>query len=112
MVDGFTHGSAQLIQLLHGADAHGPLSTRHRREVDVGLIDALPDPLVLDRPAAFLRHALLVKLVVVERAVVGDQHQAGHAIVRRGPDRRHAHQEVAVAHDAHDHALAVLLRIA
>jgi hypothetical protein len=52
-------------------------------EVDVGIADALPDPLVLDRPVAHARDALLVHFVVVERAIVRHHDQQRNAVVRR-----------------------------
>ena len=64
-----------------------------------GSRDALADPAVLDRPVAHARDALLVHFVVVERAVVGDDDQQRDAVVRRGPERGDAHQEIAVAAD-------------
>ena len=97
---GFFQACFQLGEILHGTDPHSPLCPRHHREIEVGLVDALADPLVLHRPRALLRHTLLVQLVVVEGAVVRHHQQAGHLVVRRGPQRRHAHQEVAVAEDA------------
>ena len=48
---------------------------------------------------AHARDALLVHLVVVERAVVGDDEQQRNPVVHRGPQRGRAHQEVAVAAD-------------
>ena len=45
------------------------------------------------------RDALLVHLVVVERAVVGHDDQQRNAVMHRGPERGHAHQEIAVAAD-------------
>src|SRR5206468_11191271 len=56
-------------------DALGALRDRECGEIDVRLVDALTDPLVLDGPAAHARHALLVRLVVVERAVVADHEE-------------------------------------
>src|SRR5256885_7549796 len=100
----------QLGEIGHGPDAERALRAGHRREVDVGLVDALADPLVLDRPAALVRHALLVELVVVEGAVVGNDEQARDAVVRGGPQRRDAHQEIAVAEDPRHHPAAVLER--
>ena len=40
-----------------------------------GIIDALPDPPVLDRPAAIPRDAFLVQFVVEEGSIVGDDYQ-------------------------------------
>src|SRR5678815_2954385 len=64
-LDALLYRGAKLRKFSDGPDAHSTLRTRHHREVDVGLVDALPDPLVLDRAAAGLRHPLLVQLVVV-----------------------------------------------
>ena len=41
-----------------------------------------------------------MNLVVVERAIVGDDDQQGNAVVHRSPQRGRAHQEIAVAADA------------
>ena len=57
-----------------------------------------------------MRYALLVELVVVEGAVVGDDEQARDAIVRGGPQRRDPHQEIAVAENPRHHPAAVLER--
>ena len=57
-------------------EAERALRARQRRDVDVGIADALADPLVLDRPVAHARDALLVHFVVVERAIVGDHDAA------------------------------------
>src|SRR5207237_5707468 len=84
------------------------LRARHHGDVDVRLVDPLADPFVLDRAAALLRHAFLVHLVVVERAVVGDEKEARQLVMRCRPERRVAHEEVAIAHDAHHHALLAL----
>ena len=80
------------------------------REVDVGIADALADPLVLDRPVAHARDALLVHFVVVERAIVGDHDQQRNAVMRRRPERGRAHQEIAVAADADRHAAGAVQR--
>jgi hypothetical protein len=50
-----------------GSDALGALGRGEGGEVDVGLCNPLADPLVLDGPPARAGHALLVRLVVVER---------------------------------------------
>ena len=63
------------------------LRARQPGNVDVGIGDALADPLVLDRPAAHARDALLVHLVVVEGAVVGDDDQQRNAVVHGRPER-------------------------
>ena len=49
--------------------------------------DALADPAVLRRPRADARDALLMQLVVEERAVVGHDDQERDLVMRRGPDR-------------------------
>ena len=59
----------------------------------------MADPAVLHRARALLRDTLLVQLVVEEGAVVGDENEAGNAVVRSGPERGGAHQEIAVTHD-------------
>src|SRR4030095_9463750 len=64
---------------------------RHAGNIDVGLGDVLPDPAIFRRTPALLRHASLVPLVVVERAVVADDHEAGYLVVGRGPHRGIAH---------------------
>ena len=51
------------------------------------------------RPIADAGDALLMQLVVEERAVVADHEQQGNAVMHRGPDRGVAHHEVAVAAD-------------
>src|SRR5437588_9552693 len=76
----------QLGEIGHRPDAERSLRAGHRREVDAGFVDALADPLVLERPAALARHALLVELVVVDGAVVGDDEQARDAVVRGAPE--------------------------
>src|SRR2546427_2886342 len=94
----------ELIGMGDRADALGALSDGHHREVHVGIADALADPLVLDGPAARDRHALLIRLVVVEGAVVANDEQARDAVVRRGPQRGDAHQVIAVAAQRDGHA--------
>src|SRR5207245_11283686 len=71
------------------------------RRAQVRAADALADPAVRDRARALLRDPLLVQLVVEERAVVGDEDETGNAVVRRGPQRRRPHQEIAVTDDGH-----------
>ena len=62
-----------------GPKPSAPCARPMRGEVDVRIGDALADPLVLDRPVAHARDALLVHLVVVERAVVGDDDAAAES---------------------------------
>src|SRR5882672_7428933 len=97
----FLYRGGKLGDLRHRANSLCALRARHHRDIDVGPADALADPAVLDRPGALLRDALLVQLVVEEGAVVGDQDETGDAVVRRRPQRRVAHEEIAVAHDRH-----------
>src|SRR5207249_10431288 len=72
--------------------------------------DALADPAVLDRARAFLCDALLVQLVVEEGAVVGDENEAGNAVMCCGPERGRSHQEIAIAHDRDRKPAAVFQR--
>src|SRR3954471_15988194 len=106
--DGALDRGLQLGELAHRPDAERALRAGHHGDVDVGIVDALADPLVLDGTAALLRHALLVELVVVERAVVGDQEKARQLVVRGGPERRVAHEEITVSHDADHQAPAAV----
>src|ERR1700730_17299581 len=81
------------------AEADGALGAAHGGEIDFGLRHALADPLVLDRAVAHARHPLLVQLVVIERAIVGEHEQQRDFVMHRGPHRGDAHQKVAVAAD-------------
>src|SRR5262249_9446459 len=92
------------------ADALGALRDRERGEIDVRLVDALADPLVLDGSAAHPRHALLVRLVVVERAIVADHEETRDLVMRRGPQRGEPHQVVAVADQANRNPARALQR--
>src|SRR5712692_8248507 len=47
LADRLLQGGFEVSQLLHRPDADGALRARHHRDVDVGLVDALSDPLVL-----------------------------------------------------------------
>ncbi len=94
--DGAREDVRQIGVARDGSEAQGALRLGHLREVDRGVVDPLADPLVRDRTPAHARHALLVHLVVEERVVVGHHHQERDAVVRRGPERRHAHQVVTV----------------
>ncbi len=73
------------------------MGTRHAGKIDVRLGDALSDPPVLDRAVTHACHALLMQFVVEERSIIGDHNQQRNVVVRRGPERGDAHQEVAVA---------------
>src|SRR5262245_5212224 len=75
------------------------LGARHASDIGVRIADPLADPLVLNRTVAHARDALLMHLVIVERAIVGDYEQQWNAVVHRSPDRGHAHQVVAIAAD-------------
>ena len=96
--------------IFDGPEAERALRARQRREVDVGIADALADPVVLDRPVAHARDALLVHFVVVEGAIVGDHDQQRNAVMRRCPERGGAHQEIAVAADGDRKAAGSLER--
>ena len=73
-----------------------------RREIDLRVVDLLADPFVGSTGRLrSLRHALLMHLVVVERAVVGDDDQQRNAVMHRGPESRCAHHEIAVAQHRH-----------
>ena len=61
-------------------------------------------------PVAHAGDALLVQFVVEERAIVGDHDQQRNAVMRRRPERGHAHQEIAVAADRDRHAAGALQR--
>src|SRR5690348_11006500 len=95
---------------LDRAEALRALRPRHRREVDVGFGNALADPAVLDRTVAHARDSLLMQFVVEEGAIVGDHDEQRDAVMRRGPDRGDAHEEVAVAADADGHAARAFQR--
>src|SRR5579872_6976373 len=78
--------------------------------VDIRVTDALADPLVVHRAAAGNGHPLLVDLVVIERAIIGHDHQQGNAVVHRSPERVAAHHEVAVAANRDRHAIRAFQR--
>src|SRR5580693_8980280 len=90
---------AEVGRIRDRAKAYGALGAAHGGEIDLRLGHALADPLVLDRPVARARHPLLMQLVVVERAVVGEHKQERNLVVHRGPHRGHAHQKITVAAD-------------
>ena len=41
------------------------LSACHRHQIDPGIVDALPDPTILRRPAAHLRYSFLVHFIII-----------------------------------------------
>src|SRR3974390_503930 len=86
----FEH-TGQIADCGDRSERGGALRSCHRGEVDVRLGNLLADPAVLDRPAAHARDALLMQLVIEEGAVVGDHEQQWDLVVRRGPERGHAH---------------------
>src|SRR5690242_14810282 len=91
----------------HRTEALRALRARHGCEIDVGLGNALPDPAVLDGTIAHAGDAFLMQFVVEERAIIGDDDEQRNAVMRRCPERRHAHQEIAVAADSDREAAAV-----
>src|SRR6516225_5053954 len=95
--DRLTDRSYQLLWLLDRTDADATLTARHRREIDFGAGDRLPDPPVLDRPATLACDPLLVQLVVKEREVVGDDDQQRDVVADRSPEGGNTHQEIAVS---------------
>src|SRR5579862_6874752 len=97
--DRLLQGCCKINRLGDRAEADGALGAAHGGEVDLRLRHALADPLVLDRTVAHARHALLVQLVVIERAVVGEHEEERDLVMHGRPYCRAAHQEVAVAAD-------------
>ena len=87
-----------------------PARAPARRGRSSGSAMRWPIHLLSTGTVAQARHPLLMDLVVVERAIVGDHEQERNAVVRRGPDRGDAHQEVAVAADRDRQAAAALQR--
>src|SRR5262245_4999617 len=90
---------AQFGDVLDWPETARTLGARHAGDIGIRIADPLADPLVLDRTVAHAGDALLMHLVVVERAIVGDYEQQRNAVVHRSPDRGHAHQVIAVAAD-------------
>ena len=69
---------------------------------------AWPIQVFTGRPSALAGHALGVDHVVVEGGVVRHHDQQRQPVVRRGPHRGPAHQEIAVAQDGHREPAAAL----
>src|SRR5262245_46759052 len=92
-------GRHQILRLGDGIEADRALRLAEPGAIDVGIGDALTDPAVLWWPVADARDALLVQLVIEERAIVADHDQQRDAVVHRSPQRSGAHAEVAVAAD-------------
>src|SRR5687768_16270132 len=86
-LDCAAHRVVHRVERLDRAERHSALRARHRRDVDVGFRDPLPDPRVLGRPAARFGDVLLVALVVEVRAIVADDHEQRDAVMRSGPHR-------------------------
>src|SRR5262249_10448525 len=103
-------GARELRRVGDRADTLRTLRHRQQGQIDVRLVDPLADPLVLNRPAAHAGHALLVRLVVVERPVVAHDEETRQTVVRRCPQGGEPHQVVAVADEPDDDATRVLER--
>src|ERR1700688_1663186 len=73
--DGLFQRWRECVQRLDRAPALRALRASDRSEIHVGIGDPLADPFVLDRPIAHAGNAFLVDLVVVIRAIVGDDDQ-------------------------------------
>ncbi len=91
-------------------EARRALSAAHGGEIDFGIGHALADPLVLDRTRSHARNALLVQLVVIERAIVGDHEQERNFVMHRCPHRGHAHEVIAVAANGDRQPAGILQR--
>src|SRR5215475_4567883 len=89
----------QLVVLGDRSESPRALGAGQPRHVNLGVEHLLADPFVVDRPVAQDRHALLVNLIIVERTIVGHHDKQRNAVVHRSPQRRHRHQEIAVAAD-------------
>src|SRR5262249_989145 len=97
--DRLLEGGDQIAGLADRIEADRALRLAEPGAVDVGIGDALADPAVFRRPVADAGDALLVQLVVEERAIVADDDQQRKAVMPRGPGRGAAHEETAVAAD-------------
>ena len=102
-------GAKSVIEVT-GPEALRALRACHASKIDVRFGDALADPPIFDRAIAHARHALLMQFVIEERSIIGDHDQQRNAVVRRGPQRGDAHQEVAVATDGDRQPAAVFKR--
>ena len=78
-------------------DAPGSLLPSDPFFADFRIGHALADPFVLDRAVAHARHPLLMQLVVIEGAIVGDHEEQRNLVVHRGPYSGYAHEKIAVA---------------
>src|SRR4029079_487413 len=108
--NGLRKARREIGDRVHRTEALRALRARHAREIDVGLGNALPDPAVFDWPIAHPGDTFLMQFVVEEGAIIGDDDQQWTALMRRGPERRHAHQEIAVAADRDRKAAAAFQR--
>src|SRR5690606_11600465 len=92
------------------SNAFRTLSLSHLCKINVRLKDFLPNPLVFDRPLPFSCNKLLMHLVVVERRVICDQHQAGNFVVGCRPHCGDPHQEVPIAVNTNTYSATALKR--
>src|SRR5262249_17270823 len=90
------------------SESLGTLRASHASEIDIGFRNALPDPAIFDWPVPHAGHTLLVQFVVEERAIVGNDDQQRNAVMRRGPNRGHTHEEIAIAAHRNGKAAAAL----
>src|SRR5205807_10608804 len=81
-LDRFGKYGLETVRLAYRPEADRTLRACHGGEVDRRIVDALADPLVLDRSSAQAGNALLVDLVVEERLVVGDHEEERNAVGR------------------------------
>src|ERR1700676_2288229 len=95
--DGLLQRRCERIQALDRAPSPRTLRASDRRKIHIGSRDPLADPFVLDQPVAHTGDAFLMHLVVVVRAIIGDDQQQWNPIVGGSPDRGCAHQKVAVS---------------
>src|ERR1041385_1250449 len=101
---------AQILRLRHGPRRPYTVRFRIRREIDGRLFDADAHRLVLYRTLAQYRHALLVLLVVVVRAVAIDDDQERNLVMRRGPERADRKEQTAVRLDVDAEFARALVR--
>ena len=90
---------AELRGVGHGVGGPAAVGAGQPGEVDERIGHAHADPAVLRRAAAVAGDLGLVRLVVVEAAVVVDHHEHRDAVVDGGPQRAGGHEQVAVADD-------------
>src|SRR5271169_6299626 len=89
--------AGKIVGLGDRTEADCALRAAHGGEIDFGISHALADPFVFDWAIARACHALLVQLVVIERAVVGEHEEERNLVMHGRPHRGNAHQEIAVA---------------